>query len=151
MNSTKQSGDGGETKASAAPQESAPTARAATAGADAESAGAEVAGERTAAAGAAETRGARFARRVHRVRLYLSVGAVVVLLVFLIALVSANTRHVKVSWVFGTSSVSLVWLVLCAAILGLLLGMLIGALVHWRTRQPRQAKPVDEAGAKRGR
>ncbi|MGO8683803.1 MAG: hypothetical protein ACLQUT_04385 [Thermoleophilia bacterium] len=119
--------------------------------------GGEVAGERTAAdklaAGAApvETRGARFARRAHRVRLYFSVGAAIVLLVYLIALVSANTRHVKVSWAFGTSSVSLIWLVLCAAILGLLLGMVIGALFHWRTRQPRQAKPIHEADSKRRR
>jgi uncharacterized integral membrane protein len=85
----------------------------------------------------AETRGARFARRAHRVRLYLYAGAAVALLVCLIALALANTGRVKVSWVFGASSVSLVWLVLCAAILGLLLGMVLGALFHWRTRQPR--------------
>lgn len=86
---------------------------------------------------AAETSGARFARKAHRTGLYLYAGAAVALLVFLIALVLANTRHVKVSWVFGASSVSLVWLVLCSAILGLLLGMVIGALFHWRTRRPR--------------
>lgn len=85
----------------------------------------------------AETGGARFARKAHRVRLYLYVGLAVVLLVFLIALVLANTGHVKVSWVFGSSSVSLVWLVLFAAILGLLLGMVLGALFHFRTRRPR--------------
>ena len=86
---------------------------------------------------AVETRGARFARKAHRVRLYLYAGAAVVLLVFLVALALANTGHVKVSWVFGTSSVSLVWLVLFSAVLGLLLGMVIGALFHWRTRRPR--------------
>ncbi|MGD0996856.1 MAG: lipopolysaccharide assembly protein LapA domain-containing protein, partial [Thermoleophilia bacterium] len=83
------------------------------------------------------TGGARFARKAHRARLYLYAGFAVVLLVFLIALVLANTGHVKVSWVFGDSSVSLVWLVLFAAILGLLLGMVLGALFHWRTRRPR--------------
>jgi len=86
---------------------------------------------------AGETRGARFARKAHRTRLYLYAGAAVVLLVFLIALVLANTGHVKISWVFGASSVSLVWLVLFSAILGLLLGMVLGALFHWRTRTPR--------------
>jgi uncharacterized integral membrane protein len=85
---------------------------------------------------AAETRGARFARRAHRTRLYLSVGAAVALLVCLVALVLANTGRVRVSWVFGASSVSLVWLVLFSAILGLLLGMIIGALFHRRTRRP---------------
>ena len=88
-------------------------------------------------AAAAETSGARFARKAHRARLYFYAGAAVVILVFLIALVLANTGHVRVSWVFGASSVSLVWLVLFAAILGLLLGMVLGALFHWRTRRPR--------------
>jgi uncharacterized integral membrane protein len=86
---------------------------------------------------AAETRGARFARKAHRTRLYLYAGVAVALLVVLIALVIANTGHVKVSWVFGSSSVSLVWLVVFSAILGLLLGMVLGALFHWRTRTPR--------------
>jgi uncharacterized integral membrane protein len=84
----------------------------------------------------AETGRARFARKAHRVRLYLYAGTAVVVVVFLVALVLANTSHVKVSWVFGASSVSLVWLVLAAAILGLLLGMALGALFHWRTRRP---------------
>ncbi len=87
---------------------------------------------------AGETRGARFARKAHRTGLYLTAGAAVVLLVCLIALVLANTSHVKVSWVFGSSSVSLVWLVLISAILGVVLGMVLGALFHWRTRTPRR-------------
>ena len=86
---------------------------------------------------AGETRGARFARKAHRTRLYIYAGVAVALLVVLIALVIANTGHVKVSWVVGSSSVSLVWLVIFAAILGLLLGMVLGALFHWRTRTPR--------------
>jgi len=84
-----------------------------------------------------ETRGARFARKAHRTRLYLYLGATVTLLVFLIALVIANKGHVQVSWVFGSSSVSLVWLVLFSAILGLLLGLVLAALFRWRTRAPR--------------
>ena len=84
-----------------------------------------------------ETRGARFARKAHRTGLYLYAGLAVALVVALIALVIANTGQVEVSWVFGSSSVSLVWLVICSAILGLLLGMVLGALFHWRTRTPR--------------
>jgi uncharacterized integral membrane protein len=91
-----------------------------------------------AASGAAgETRGARFARKAHRTRLYIYAGAAVALLVALIALVIANTGHVEVSWVVGSSSVSLVWLVVFSAVLGLLLGMVLAALFHWRTRTPR--------------
>lgn len=84
-----------------------------------------------------ETRGERFSRKARRTRLYIYAGAAAALLVFLIALVLANTGHVRVSWVFGASSVSLVWLVLVSAILGVLLGMVLGALFHWRTREPR--------------
>ena len=109
-------------------------------GADAAARGADAAA-RGADGGAtevvAETRSARFARKAHRTRLYVYAGVAVVLLVFLIALVLANTGRIKVSWVFGHSSVSLVWLVLFTAILGLLLGMVLGALFHWRTRRPR--------------
>lgn len=84
-----------------------------------------------------ETRGARFARKAHRTRLYIYAGVAATLLIFLTALVLANTGHVQVSWVFGTSSISLVWLVLVSAIVGVLLGMVLGALFHWRTREPR--------------
>jgi uncharacterized integral membrane protein len=84
-----------------------------------------------------ETRGARFARRAHRTRLYIYAGAAVALLVALIALVIANTGHVEVSWVVGSSSVSLIWLVVFSAVLGLLLGMVLATLFHWRTRTPR--------------
>ena len=52
----------------------------------------------------AETRGARFARKAHRTRLYLYAGAAVALIIFLIALVLANTERVEVSWVFGDAS-----------------------------------------------
>jgi uncharacterized integral membrane protein len=85
-----------------------------------------------------ETRGARFARGAHRTGLYLYAGLAVALLVVLIALVIANTRRVEVSWVIGSGSVSLVWLVIFSAILGLLLGMVLGALFRWRTRAPRR-------------
>ena len=84
-----------------------------------------------------ESRGARFARRAHRTRLYLYASLAVGLLVVLIALVIANTGRVDVSWVVGSSSVSLVWLLIVSAVLGLVLGMVLGALFHWRTRTPR--------------
>ena len=87
---------------------------------------------------AGETRGERFSRKAHRTGLYVYAGLAVALLVVLIALVIANTGRVEVSWVVGSGSVSLVWLVIFSAILGLLLGMVLGALFHWRTRAPRR-------------
>ena len=87
-----------------------------------------------------ETGTQRFARGAHRTLLYVYVVATLVVLIFLIALVVANTSVVKVSWLFGSSAVSLVWLVMGSAILGLFLGMLVGALLRHRTRPPRGAK-----------
>ena len=83
-----------------------------------------------------ESRGARFARKAHRIRLHLYALLAVAVLVYVVALGASNTRNVRVDWVFGSSSVSLVWLVLFAAILGWLLGVLMTALFRWRTRAP---------------
>ncbi len=86
-----------------------------------------------------ETRSGRFRRKARRSRLHgYAIGAVA-LVAFLIALAASNTAHVKVNWVFGTSHVSLVWLVLFAAILGWLLGLVATAAFHWRTRAPRRS------------
>jgi uncharacterized integral membrane protein len=86
-----------------------------------------------------ETRGGRFRRKAHRTRLHGYAIAAVALVAYLIALAASNTAHVKVNWVFGTSHVSLVWLVLFAAILGWLLGLAATAAFHWRTRAPRRS------------
>ena len=85
-----------------------------------------------------ETRGGRFRRKAHRAGLHGYAIAAVVLVAYLIALAVSNTGHVKVSWVFGGSHVSLVWLVLFTAILGWLLGLATSARFQWRTRAPRR-------------
>lgn len=85
-----------------------------------------------------ETRGGRLRRKAHRTRLHGYAILAVALVAYLIALAVSNTAHVKVSWVFGDSHVSLVWLVLVAAILGWLLGLATSARFHWRTRAPRR-------------
>jgi uncharacterized integral membrane protein len=87
-----------------------------------------------------ETRVERFRRKAHRTRLHSYAIVAVALVAFLIALAASNTAHVKVNWVFGSSHVSLVWLVLCAAILGWLLGLVATAAFHWRTRAPRSQR-----------
>ena len=85
-----------------------------------------------------ETRREHSRRRAHRSRLHVYAILTVALVAFLIAFAASNTAHVKVSWVFGSSHVSLVWLVLFAAILGWLLGLVATAAFHWRTRAPRR-------------
>jgi uncharacterized integral membrane protein len=82
-----------------------------------------------------ELRGARLRRHAHRTKLYVSAGALVVLLVVVIALAVANTRSVKVSWVFGSTHQSLVWIILVTAILGWLLGIVTGTIFRFRTRR----------------
>jgi uncharacterized integral membrane protein len=94
---------------------------------------------REAAAGTngTETRGEHFRRKARRGRLHgYAIGAVAVV-ALLIALAASNTAQVKVNWLIGSSRVSLVWLVLAAAILGWALGLIASARFHWRTRAPR--------------
>jgi uncharacterized integral membrane protein len=98
---------------------------------------AEVAPVPAAAPAAAETRGERFGRKARRTRFHAYAVLTVALLVCLVALVVANTRQVKLSWVVDSSNASLVWIVLFSAILGWLLGIVSSALFRWRTRAPR--------------
>ncbi len=83
---------------------------------------------------AGEGRGDRLRRHSQRVRLYGVAFALVALLVCLVALVVANTRSVKLSWVFGDTNASLVWIILASAILGWLLGLATSIAFRRRTR-----------------
>jgi uncharacterized integral membrane protein len=94
--------------------------------------------ERAEQLSADETRGDRLRRHARRTWLYTWATVLVVLLVILIALVVANTRRVKVSWIFGSTHQSLVWIILAAAILGWLLGIATSAIFRFRT--PRRLK-----------
>jgi len=86
-----------------------------------------------------ETRRGHTRRMARRTRLHGYALLAVALFAFVIALAAANTAHVKVSWLFGSSHISLVWLVLVAAILGWLSGLVTNAALHRRTRAPRPA------------
>jgi uncharacterized integral membrane protein len=87
-----------------------------------------------------ELRGERLRRRAHHTGLYAWAGALIVLLVVVIALVVANTGSVKVSWVFGSTRQSLVWIILATAILGWLLGIVTSVVFRSRTRRRRPAR-----------
>lgn len=84
---------------------------------------------------AGEPRGERVGRHFHRARLYTGAFAVVALFVVLIVLISANTRTVKLSWAFGSTRASLVWIILATAVIGWLLGILTGFAFRRRTRR----------------
>jgi uncharacterized integral membrane protein len=85
----------------------------------------------------AEPRGERLRRHGRRTGLYAWAFGVVALLVVLVALAAANTRQVKLSWVVGAGHASLVWIVLAAAVLGWLLGILTSVVFRLRTRRRR--------------
>ena len=83
----------------------------------------------------AEPRGERMRRGTRRTGLYIWAVLLVALLIVLVALVIANTREVEVSWVFGSTSQSLVWIILAAAIVGWLAGVVTSVLFRRRTRR----------------
>ncbi|HZS25554.1 MAG TPA: LapA family protein [Gaiellaceae bacterium] len=82
-----------------------------------------------------ELRGERLRRHGRRTGLYLWAFGLVALLVALIAFVIANTRPVKLSWVFGSGHASLVWIILASAVLGWLLGIVTSVVFRLRTRR----------------
>ncbi len=86
-----------------------------------------------------EPRSKRLRRHGHRTALYTWAFALVALLVVLIALTVANTRQVKLSWLVSSGHASLVWIILAAAVLGWLLGILTSVVLRFRTRRRRTA------------
>lgn len=65
----------------------------------------------------------------------LHAGVTIVVLVVIIALLLANTRSVKVSWVVGSTHQPLVWIVLVTTILGWVLGIFTALLFRRRRAQ----------------
>jgi uncharacterized integral membrane protein len=84
-----------------------------------------------------ELRRARLRRHGHRTALYTLAFSLVALLVVLIALVIANTRQVKLSWLVGSGHASLVWIIVASALLGWLLGIVTSVVFRLRTRRRR--------------
>jgi uncharacterized integral membrane protein len=91
-----------------------------------------------------EPRIERLRRHGRRTGLYTLAFSLVALLVVLIALVAANTRQVKLSWVVGSGHASLVWIIVASAVLGWLLGIVTSIAFRFRTR--RRRRPSGDAG-----
>ncbi len=77
-------------------------------------------------------------RHAQRTKLYLWAGGAAALLVVVVALVIANTRQVEVSWVFGSTRQSLVWIIVATALLGWLLGIATSIIFRFRTRREKK-------------
>ncbi len=82
-----------------------------------------------------ESRTARAGRHGRRTALYLAAALSTVALVLLVILIVQNTGRVRVGWVFGHSRVSLVFLILFAAILGWIVGIATSIIFRRRTRR----------------
>lgn len=67
----------------------------------------------------------------------LPAGAAAAYLAFFIGL---NTHRVSVSFVFSSTRVSLIWVVLLSGVLGLVLGVLLSQLYRFRRRGKNAAK-----------
>ncbi len=87
-----------------------------------------------------ETRAGRLRRNARQWRLHGYAVAIVVLIAVLIALAATNTARVHVDWLVGSSRISLVWLVLVAAIIGWILGVLASVRFQWMTRAPHRRR-----------
>ena len=84
----------------------------------------------------AESRLERSLRYGHRTGLWVSLVIAIAAIVFLILLISRNTRQVKLDYVVGDTQARLIWLVIVAAIVGWVLGIVTSFLVRHRTRRP---------------
>jgi uncharacterized integral membrane protein len=91
-----------------------------------------------------ESRKSRAGRHGRRTALYLAAALLTTALVLLVILIAQNTGRVRVGWIFGHSRVSLVFLILFAAILGWIVGIATSIVFRRRTR--RSYKPGDGTG-----
>jgi uncharacterized integral membrane protein len=95
--------------------------------------------EREAARIEEESRLQRGVRYGHRTGLYVSLAIAIGIIVFLILLVSRNTREVRLDYVFDSTQTRLIWLIIISAICGWVLGIVTAFLVRRRTRWRRTA------------
>ena len=58
-----------------------------------------------------------------------------VVVIYLLLFVVLNTKHVKVSFVFASTKVSLIWVILFSLAAGIVLGVLISQLHRLRMRR----------------
>jgi len=87
---------------------------------------------------AEETRFRRGLRYTHRTWTYVSLAALVATAVYVILLISLNTRRVPVDYVFGSAKARVVWLILVSVIAGWVLGLATSYLLRRRIRRAEE-------------
>lgn len=83
------------------------------------------------------TAGHQEARRLQGrdVKRIVVVVILVLVLAWLIAFIVSNSEHVKVSFVFGDVSLSLIWVMIICAGLGALLAFAVPRVLRWRRQR----------------
>ncbi len=76
-------------------------------------------------------------RETFQPRLWLIVGALALIIAYLVAFVAENNKSVKVHFVFYTGQTSVIWLVLLSLAIGLVAGLLLSQLERRRRRHQR--------------
>jgi uncharacterized integral membrane protein len=76
-------------------------------------------------------------RETFQPRLWLIVGALALIVAYLVAFVAQNNKSVKVHFVFYTGQTSVIWLVLLSLAIGLVAGLLLSQLERRRRRHQR--------------
>jgi uncharacterized integral membrane protein len=79
---------------------------------------------------------------------YALIAIIALVIIYLIAFVLKNTRSVRVSFVFASTTASLIWVLLVSILLGIVLGLAASRLGHVRpSRRARAAQASASAGS----
>lgn len=74
-------------------------------------------------------------RETFQPRLWLIVGGLVLIVVYIVAFIAENTKRVTVHFVFYSAHTSVIWVILLSLVIGLIGGLLLSQLVRRRGRQ----------------
>jgi uncharacterized integral membrane protein len=85
--------------------------------------------------GETETAGPDEGLREWQPRLYAKLLILAVVIAYVVGFVLENDKNVKVRFVFGSSRVSLIWLILLSLALGIVGGVLLSQLYRHRQRR----------------
>ena len=88
-------------------------------------------------------RGTGEARETFQPRLYLKLGALLLVGAYVIAFVIENHKQVSVDFVFASARVSLIWMMLLLLALGVLWGVVLSQLYRHRRRRKERGEPRD--------
>jgi uncharacterized integral membrane protein len=76
-------------------------------------------------------------RETFQPRLWLTVGALVLIAAYIVAFVAENHKHVTMHFVFFSAQTSLIWVILLSLAIGIVGGLLLSQLERRRRRQQR--------------